>query len=307
LTRARIVPSFEGLNLSNYAKLVDGVVIHPWQWGLLVLAALSVLVWLILQSRPESQTTTRGLLHPSSWTILALLAVVLLIASLSPAQFTSANPSSKFLLWVRNTLLISGSTGLITMVLTTTAGYALARLRFAGRLPFLKTIIFVQMFPGLLGLVATYALVNALGLVNTFSGLILAYSGGVIAFGTWIYKGYVESLPSSLDEAALVDGCTRWQAFLRVILPLSTPALVFIFLLQFIGTYTEFFLANVIVTGAENWNVGVGLRSFTAGQFTVSYGPFAAAAVLGALPIVALFYSFQRVFVSGLSSGAVKG
>ena len=307
LTRARIVPSFEGLNLSNYAKLVDGVVIHPWQWGLLVLAALSVLVWLILQSRPESQTTTRGLLHPSSWTILALLAVVLLIASLSPAQFTSANPSSKFLLWVRNTLLISGSTGLITMVLTTTAGYALSRLRFAGRLPFLKTIIFVQMFPGLLGLVATYALVNALGLVNTFSGLILAYSGGVIAFGTWIYKGYVESLPSSLDEAALVDGCTRWQAFLRVILPLSTPALVFIFLLQFIGTYTEFFLANVIVTGAENWNVGVGLRSFTAGQFTVSYGPFAAAAVLGALPIVALFYSFQRVFVSGLSSGAVKG
>ncbi len=307
LTRARVIPSLEGLDFSNYAKLLDGVVIPSWQLLGLGLVVLSALFWLFNQFL-VSQNPTRAAESRSriaAW--VTLLGVAALILSLSPAQFTSANPSSKFLLWIRNTLLISGSTGLITMIVTTIAGYALARLRFFGRMGFLQTIIFLQMFPGLLGLVATYSLINYLGLVNTFSGLILAYSGGVISFGIWVFKGYVETLPASLDEAALVDGCTRWQAFLRIILPLSAPALVFIFLLQFIGTYTEFFLANVIVTGAENWNVGVGLRSFTAGQFTVSYGPFAAAAVLGALPIVILFYSFQKVFVSGLASGSVKG
>jgi arabinogalactan oligomer/maltooligosaccharide transport system permease protein len=155
------------------------------------------------------------------------------------------------------------------------------------------------MFPGFLGLVATYSLLTGLGLVNTFTGLILAYSGGAIAFGTWIYKGYVEGLPASLEEAALVDGATRWTAFTRIVLPLSAPMLVFIFLLQFIGTYAEFLLANVILTGAENWNVGLGLRSFQAGSFGSSqYGVLSAAAVLGSLPIVALFYSFQQIFVS---------
>lgn len=307
LTRARVIPSLEGLDLSNYAKLLDGVVIPTWQLLGLVLVVLTALFWVFNQLLVSKNPTRAGETRSSIAAWITLLGAAVLILSLSPAQFTSANPSSKFLLWIRNTLLISGSTGLITMIVTTTAGYALARLRFFGRMGFLQTIIFLQMFPGLLGLVATYSLINYLGLVNTFSGLILAYSGGVISFGIWVFKGYVETLPASLDEAALVDGCTRWQAFLRIILPLSAPALVFIFLLQFIGTYTEFFLANVIVTGAENWNVGVGLRSFTAGQFTVSYGPFAAAAVLGAMPIVILFYSFQKVFVSGLASGSVKG
>ena len=307
LIRARVLPSLEGLSLENYAKLVEGVLVQPWQWILLGVIALGAIVWMFNQwaiSR-NFNNGSENITRVASW--LTMLALALLVLSLTPAQFTSANPSSKFLLWVRNTMLISGMTGFITLIVTSLGGYALARLRFPGRMGFLKSIIFLQMFPGLLGLVATYSLINYLGLVNTFSGLILAYSGGVIAFGIWVYKGYVESVPTSLDEAALVDGCTRWQAFIRIIVPLSAPALVFIFLLQFIGTYTEFFLANVIVTGAENWNVGVGLRSFTSGQFTVAYGPFAAAAVLGALPIVTLFYSFQRVFVSGLASGGVKG
>ena len=166
--------------------------------------------------------------------------------------------------------------------------------------------IFIQMFPVFLALVAVYALMVTLGLTNTFTGLILAYSGGAIAFNTWIFKGYVESLPESLEEAAMVDGATRWQTFLRVVLPLSGGILAFIFLNQFIGTYAEFILANVLLTGVEKWTVGVMLLSFTAGQFSTKWGIFAAAATLGALPIIALFYGFQRYFVGGTLAGGVK-
>ena len=104
----------------------------------------------------------------------------------------------------------------------------------------------------------------------------------------------------------MVDGATRWQTFTRVVLPLSRGMLVFIFLNQFIGTYAEFILASILMTGVEHWTVGVMLRSFTSGQFSTKWGVFAAAATLGALPIVGLFYGFQNFFVGGAVAGGVK-
>lgn len=238
---------------------------------------------------------------------LMALLVFALALSLSPRQFTGQGTETKFLLWVRNTFLISGLTGLLAVLLTATAGYAFARFRhLPGRYPMLLFFIFVQMFPGFLALVAIYYLLSRLDLLNTFTGLVLAYSGGIISFGTWVYKGYLESISPSLEEAAMVDGATRWQVFTRILLPLSTPMFVFIFLLQFVGTYSEFVLANLVLTGVESWNVGVGLRSFTTGQFQTKWGVFAAASVLGSLPILFLFYGFQQYFVSGYTAGAVK-
>lgn len=309
LVRARVVPSFDRADLSNYAALFQGVLIHAWQWLLLGAAGLGVLglagLWFAVQASGGIATPAlRRARGYATW--LAVLSVAVFFALLAPEQFTGNRNSSRFLLWIRNTFLISGLTGLAAILLTTTAGYAMARLRFPGRFQALLFFIFVQMFPGFLGLIAIYSLMRALDLTNTFSGLILAYSGGAIAFGTWIYKGYVESLPASLEEAALVDGATRWGAFTKIVLPLSGPMLVFIFLLQFIGTYTEFLLANILLTGSQNWNVGVGLRSFATSAFSTDYGVFSAAAVLGSLPIVALFYSFQQVFVSGTVAGGVK-
>jgi len=314
LIRARIVPPLEGSDLSNYAALFQGVVIYTWQWVLLALGGLALL-WLgVLGLRGRAYAgglvPPRFQLERRYTAIILVAAIVLFFAFLLPGQFTGGTTASKFLLWIRNTFLISGLTGLMAVVLTTTAGYAMARLRFPGRFQTLMFFIFVQMFPNIVALVAIFSIIKALDLLNTFTGLILAYSGGAIAFGTWIYKGYVESLPASLEEAALVDGTTRWGAFTRIVLPLSGPMLVFIFLLQFIGTYAEFILANVLLSGAQNWNVGVGLRSFgVSGGTSVNttlYGQFAAAAVLGAVPIVALFYGFQQVFVSGTVAGGVK-
>jgi arabinogalactan oligomer / maltooligosaccharide transport system permease protein len=310
LLRARVLPSFDGSSFANYAKLFEGVQVNAWQWifpGMIGLGVLGIaLVWVLAQSQGGGRTSPALTRVRVVATWLAILGVAGFFITLTPAQFTGYSNASKFLLWVRNTFLVSGATGLLTVMLTTTTGYGLARLRFPGRFEFLLFLIFIQMFPALLGLIAMYELIYRLGLTESLPGLVIAYTGGAVAFGTWIYKGYVESLPPSLEEAALVDGCTRWTAFTRIVLPLSGPMLVFIFLLQFVGTYTEFLTANVLVTGAQNWNVGVGLRSFATGQFSVDYGTFAAAAVLGAIPIVVLYYSFQQVFISGNLAGGVK-
>ena len=243
-------------------------------------------------------------------------AAAALVISITPANFYSINSAGErgtasseraIVLYIRNTLLVSGTTGLFAVLISASAGYAFARLRFEGRYQTLLTFVFVQMFPGFMALVAIYWLMVRLDLLNTFSGLILAYSGGAIAFASWIFKGYVESLSPALEEAALVDGATRWGAFWRVILPLSVPMLLFIFLMQFIGTYSEFILANTLLQGQENWTVGMGLRNFTTGRFDTQWGALAASAVLGSLPILVIFYSFQDALTGEHAAGGVKG
>ncbi|WP_019011572.1 sugar ABC transporter permease [Deinococcus aquatilis] len=307
LYRSGLLPNLQVLSFENYAALFDGVTIPGWQLVLagIVGAALTALLILAIVGRlgRDSERLTQA----RAWAMRALIAALaLLVIFMVPSQFTGQGNESKFLLSVRNTLLVSGVTGFLAIVLSTTAGYAMARLRFPGRFQMLLFFIFIQMFPVFLALVAVYTLMVILGLVNTFTGLILAYSGGAIAFNTWIFKGYVESLPESLEEAAMVDGATRWQTFMQVVLPLSGGILVFIFLNQFIGTYAEFILASILLTGVDQWTVGVMLRSFTTGQFSTKWGIFSAAATLGALPIIALFYGFQGYFVGGTVSGGVK-
>jgi arabinogalactan oligomer/maltooligosaccharide transport system permease protein len=308
LLDAKVIPYLPEPSLENYARLVEGVVLYPYQVALALLAGLSLLgvagIGLLRRLLPEEEWMG---FWQGRLLLLMALAIFALALSLSPKQFTGQGTETKFLLWVRNTFLISGLTGLLAVLLTATAGYAFARFRhLPGRYPLLLFFIFVQMFPGFLALVAIYYLLSRLDLLNTFTGLVLAYSGGIISFGTWVYKGYLESISPSLEEAAMVDGATKWQVFTKILLPLSAPMFVFIFLLQFVGTYSEFVLANLVLTGVESWNVGVGLRSFTTGQFQTKWGVFAAASVLGSLPILFLFYGFQQYFVSGYTAGAVK-
>lgn len=309
LVRARVIPDFSQLSWENYLKLFDGVILYPYQLLLIVAGGLCLLAVLgIAGYRRLTNNNPNTPLAIWQGRVLALFAVFAfsLVVFLSPSQFTGQGTEAKFMLWVRNTLFISGITGILAVALTATAGYAFARFSFPGRYSMLLVFIFIQMFPGFLGLVATYLLISNLGLLNTFTGLVLAYSGGVISFGTWVYKGFLESISKSLEEAAAIDGASKWQAFTLILLPLSAPMFVFIFLLQFVGTYSEFIVANLFLTGVESWTVGMGLRNFTTGQFSTKWGLFAAAAVVGSLPILAVFYGFQRYFVSGYTSGSVK-
>jgi arabinogalactan oligomer/maltooligosaccharide transport system permease protein len=260
LLDAKVIPYLPEPSLENYARLVEGVVLYPYQLGLFLLAGLALLgvggIGLLRRLLPEEEWM--GLWQGRLLLLMALFLFALAL-SLSPKQFTGQGTETKFLLWVRNTFLISGLTGLLAVLLTATAGYAFARFRhLPGRYPLLLFFIFVQMFPGFLALVAIYYLLSRLDLLNTFTGLVLAYSGGIISFGTWVYKGYLESISPSLEEAAMVDGATKWQVFTKILLPLSAPMFVFIFLLQFVGTYSEFVLANLVLTGVGELERGRG-------------------------------------------------
>jgi len=288
-----------------------------YQWMMVIVIAITLLTIFLLTLVIRNNDFTHRfeqLRNAIAWVFFMIMFA--LILSINPDQFYSfneagekvrASSNGKIILHIRNTLLVSGMTGIMAVFLSTTAGYAFARLKFEGRYQTLLSFVFVQMFPGFMALVALFYLMNALDLLNSFTGLILAYSGGAIAFSAWIFKGYLESINTSLEEAAMVDGATRWGAFWRIILPMSVPMLLFIFLLQFIGTYSEFILANILLTGEDKWTVGIALRAMSYNQFNTQWGTLTASAVLGSIPILIIFYSFQSAFTDGYTAGSTKG
>jgi len=318
LVRSGVFPNPADVSLVQYQKVLSQTHLEWTQW--LLVGALALLVIALIAVRLLARFANweaHRLDHSTRWLGFGLFFVAAgLVVSIGPGQFYGINeagnrvPASSertILLYIRNTLLVSGITGIFAVLIATSAGYAFARMRFAGRYATLLSFVFVQMFPGFMALVAIFWLMVQLDLVNTFTGLILAYSGGAIAFSAWIFKGYLESISPALEEAAMVDGATRWGAFTRIILPVSAPMLIFIFLLQFIGTYSEFILANTLLQGQEKWTVGMGLRNFTAGRFDTQWGALSASAVLGSLPILVIFYSFQSALTNQGSAGGVKG
>ena len=239
LVRAGLLPDPNNFSLVQYAKVTGETHLTTIQWllaAVLVLAVLGVAAVSLLSRTSETPYRLERLRTLFGWTLFAAAAA--LVVSIGPDQFyrisetgerVASASDRKVILFIRNTLLVSGITGIFAVLISTTAGYAFARMKFDGRYGTLLTFIFVQMFPGFMALVAIFYLMNYLGLLNTFTGLILAYSGGAISFAAWIFKGYLESISSSLEEAAMVDGATRWGAFWRVILPISVPMLLFIF------------------------------------------------------------------------------
>ena len=199
----------------------------------------------------------------------------------------------------------------VTLLLSTTASYALARIRFRGRQQFMVGLTLLQMFPAVLALVAIYAIFDGLGSDfpgighNTHASLVLAYSGG-LAMHIWTLKGYYDTLPSEIEEAARVDGATPWQAFRRVLLPMALPALTVVFVLSFIGAIIEYPVASILLTQQDQLTLAVGSKLFVE-EFNFRWGDFSAAAILSGLPITAVFLVAQRWLVSGLAAGGVKG
>ena len=166
--------------------------------------------------------------------------------------------------------------------------------------------LLVQMFPGVIILVPYFLVMKALGLLNTSLGLILAYSVTALPLCVWMLKGFFDTVPRELEEAALVDGCSQTQVFWRIVLPLSLPAVAVTALFSFLAAWNEFLLALTFNTSEEMYTLPVGLASLisSTGQ---AWGDFAAASLLVSLPVVVLFIAFQRFLIEGLSAGGVKG
>jgi arabinogalactan oligomer/maltooligosaccharide transport system permease protein len=220
--------------------------------------------------------------------------------------------------WFFNSLAVSVVVAFGTVMLAAAAAYAFSRLRFKGRRPGVLALLLIQMFPALLAFVAIYLMVDQLA--DTFpaigSGTILAimlfYLGGALGANAWLIKGFFDTIPRDLDESAQIDGATHNQTFFRIILPLAAPVLAIIFLLSFIASQGEFLVASVIMLGEDisspDVTAAVGLRGLLAGdRYDLRWGPFAAGAVILAIPVALLFQFLQRYIVSGITAGAVKG
>ncbi|MBP3038810.1 sugar ABC transporter permease [Bacillaceae bacterium Marseille-Q3522] len=218
------------------------------------------------------------------------------------------NPErSDYLLWYWNTIKISVMTMILSVAAVSFTAYSFSRYRFFGRKNGLLTFLVLQMIPNFAALIAIYVLATITKLIDTHLALILIYTGGAIPMNTWLMKGYLDTIPRDLDESARIDGAGHFRIFLQIILPLAKPIIAVISLFTFIGPFTDFILARIILRSEKNFTLAVGLYEMVAKQFGNEFTKFAAGAVLIAIPIALLFLSFQKYFVSGLTAGGTKG
>lgn len=211
-----------------------------------------------------------------------------------------------FLRWMFNSVFVSFVVTVTGVALASTAGYALSRFSFAGRGSMLSGLLVTQMFPATMLLLPLYVMLIALELLNSYLGLIVIYSATALPFCVWQMKGYYDTIPASLEEAARIDGCTPWQAFSKVVLPLAAPALVITALFSFMTAWNEYVVANVVLQDVEMFTLPLGLKMFQ-GSMTTQWGLYAAGALLVSVPVVLMFLALSRYLISGLTLGAVKG
>ena len=211
-----------------------------------------------------------------------------------------------FLLWVRNSLLITVAVMIIGVALASTAGYAFSRFRFPGRKAGLLSLLVTQMFPATMLLLPLFIMMAKLHLINTFIGLIVIYSSTALPFCIWQMKGYYDTIPFSLEEAARIDGLGRFGSFYRVILPLAAPALVITALFSFMSAWTEYIVAAQVLYYENMFTLPIGLKTFQSNMST-EWGLYAASALIVSIPAMALFLFLSKWLVSGLTLGSVKG
>jgi arabinogalactan oligomer / maltooligosaccharide transport system permease protein len=214
--------------------------------------------------------------------------------------------------WYVNMIFVSGATALLSVFFGVIAAYAFARFRFKGRRMGMLSLLLIQMFPTFLAVVAIYLIVLRVGDIfpavglDTRLGLILVYLGGVLGVNTWLMKGFLDSIPDSLDESARVDGATPAQVFWAVILPLAAPVLAVVGLISYIFSINEYIIASVLIDSTDKFTMTVGLYSFINDKYAQQWGTFCAGVILAAIPVVILFFFLQRYFTEGVT-GAVKG
>lgn len=266
-----------------------------------ILAVLSVawvlpVVWLILQSFRAEKGAFISYIIPKTWT---LNNYVKLFTDVKLFNFPQ---------WFLNTFIVAVFSCIITTVLVLLTSYAFSRLRFKARKPLMNIILILGMFPGFMSMIAIYHILKSFGLTQTLFALVLVYSGGA-AMGYYIAKGFFDTVPRSIDEAALVDGCTKNQVFWNIILPMSKPVVVYTILTSFIGPWVDFIFVSVIMKDAYNkYTVALGLYQMLSRENIYNYfTEFCAGAVIVAIPITILFISMQKYYVSGVTAGGAKG
>ena len=223
----------------------------------------------------------------------------------SMKSYLSLFTETDFMLWSWNSIIISFVVTLTGVVFASTGGYALSRFKFKGREFGMIALMTTQMFPATMLLLPFFILLSYLELINSYIGLIIIYSSTALPFCIWQMKGYYDTIPPSLEESARLDGCSRYQAFYKIILPLSSPALVITALFSFMASWSEYVVAAIILQDPKLYTLPLGLKSFQA-SLSTQWGLYAAGAVVVSIPVCILFISLSRFLVSGLTMGSVK-
>lgn len=205
-----------------------------------------------------------------------------------------------------NSLIVSAAVTVVGVALSCSAAYALSRFRFPGRDSSLRLFLFAQMFPGVVTTIPLYVVLEKLHLLNHLGGLVLCYATTAIPFCVFMLKGYFDGLPTELEEAVLLDGGSRFDAFYRVVLPLARPAISVTALFCFLTAWNEFILAATFMSRPQRYTLPVMLNHYV-GDYATEWGHFAAGAVLVSLPVMALFFALQKHLIGGLTQGGVKG
>lgn len=209
-------------------------------------------------------------------------------------------------LWIVNSLKVSVPTTFLAMILATPGAYALSRFQFRGRTTSSMLILITQMLPGTLLIIPIYLMFKSMNLLDTYGGLIASYATFGLPFSIWMLKGYFDSIPKELEEAAAVDGCTRIGTLMRIVLPLSLPGLTVTAMFSFVLGWNDLVWAITLVTNPDMRTNAVGLASFV-GEYGTPWAQIMAASAISSLPILLLFLFLQRYLLYGLTAGAVKG
>ena len=260
--------------------------------ALMILATAFPLYWTLVSSlTPESQLLEPARLVPSGLTL---------------DHYVRLFRERDFLTPIRNSLIVAGVTTLFCVTLGSLCAYALARLQFSGKTAILAFVLAVSMFPQITIVSPLYLLLRALGLIDTFPGLVLPYLTFAMPLTVWLLVGFFRQLPRELEEAAMVDGASRSRTLVAVVLPLALPGLATTAIITFIYCWNEFLFALSFTVGPDRQTVPVAIAMFR-GQYQVPWGQILAATVVATAPVALLVLAFQRSIVRGLTAGAVKG
>ncbi|HYS17361.1 MAG TPA: carbohydrate ABC transporter permease [Candidatus Binatia bacterium] len=234
-----------------------------------------------------------------------------LVSMFWPSPFAVENyeqllRKTDFAIWYRNSALVAISSTLVATAIGTIGAYALARLRFSGRAFLSSATLITYLVPPSILFIPLYAQIRTMGLADSLAGLVAAYPSFTVPFVTWLLMGYFGSIPEELEEAAMIDGATRFGAFRRIILPLAAPGVLAAGLFAFTQAWNEFLYALVFISDVKQRTLPVGLSTFITGD-VYGWGYLMAGAVLTTLPVIAVYTYLQRYMVDGLTAGSVKG
>ncbi len=270
-------------------------------WVRVIIYAI-LFVFIVISVYPVIRVLSISL-RPGDRLLSTSLAIIPDDATLS--NFVVLFTERPFLRWVWNSTLVTTAVTLLGVALASTSGYIMSRYKFVGRTAAMTAILTTQMFPATMLLLPMYIIISKMGLLNSYIGLIVVYSATALPFCVWTMKGYYDTIPYSLEEAAMIDGCNRFESFYKVVLPLVSPALVITGLFSFISSWSEYLVAAQILQDPKMYTLPIGLKQFQQNMST-DWGLYSAGALVVSIPVIVLFMIANRWLVSGLTLGGVK-